>query len=158
MKLHDIREMIKLVHQTSLEELEWEREGTRIAIKKAAPLPVQAEAPAVAEQPVAGMVNSSQEAAAATEVPGSADAQPKQAENGRPSAQTITSPTVGTFYASVRTGQEVKAGTLLGVCTVEALQLTEEVRSTADGIVTEILIADGELADYGRPLAIIQPK
>ena len=158
MKLHDIREMIKLVHQTSVEELEWEREGVRISIKKAAPLPAPPAALSVPEQPMANVVDSSREAAATTEEVGTADTRPKQAETGKPTVHRITCPTVGTFHASVMTGQEVKAGTLVGVCSVEALQLTEEIRSTVDGVVVEILVPDGELADYGRPLAVIQPK
>ncbi|TGU64096.1 acetyl-CoA carboxylase biotin carboxyl carrier protein subunit, partial [Mesorhizobium sp. M00.F.Ca.ET.186.01.1.1] len=34
MKLHELRELIKLVNQSSIEELEWEKGKERIVIKK----------------------------------------------------------------------------------------------------------------------------
>ncbi|EJL23740.1 hypothetical protein PMI05_04460, partial [Brevibacillus sp. BC25] len=40
MKLHELREFIKLVNQSSIEELEWEKGKTRIVIKKSAPIEV----------------------------------------------------------------------------------------------------------------------
>lgn len=36
MKLHELRELIKLVNQSSIEELEWEKGKERIVIKKRA--------------------------------------------------------------------------------------------------------------------------
>jgi acetyl-CoA carboxylase biotin carboxyl carrier protein len=156
MKLHDIREVIKLVNQTSIEELVWEVDGTSITVKKAASLP----APAVewpVPEPQAAEVNSSYKEAAAT---AETDSVPEKAEalSAEPAVHTILCPTVGTFTAAVAPGEQVKAGALVGKCTVEAFHLSEEIYSPVDGTVVDVLVPDGQLADYGKPLLVIQPN
>lgn len=158
MKFHDIREMIKLVHQSSIEELEWERNGVSVSIKKAAPLSVPAAALPVTEGQLTEVEASCQEAAAAAESAEETEAIAGQPAAIKPSEHTILCTTVGTFYASVEPGQQIKAGERIGRCTVEALQLTEDIHTSVDGTVTAILVADGQLADYGKPLVVVQQK
>lgn len=72
--------------------------------------------------------------------------------------KTVTSPMVGTFYAKsspnadpfVSVGKHVKVGDIL--CIVEAMKLMNEIESEYDGEVVEILVKDGEMVDYGKPL------
>lgn len=72
--------------------------------------------------------------------------------------KTVTSPMVGTFYAKsspnadpfVSVGKHVKVGDIL--CIVEAMKLMNEIEAEYDGEVVEILVKDGEMVDYGKPL------
>lgn len=70
----------------------------------------------------------------------------------------IKSPMIGTFYSKpspdsmpyVEVGTVVKKGTVL--CIVEAMKLMNEIESEFDGKIVEVLVKDGELVDYGKPL------
>jgi acetyl-CoA carboxylase biotin carboxyl carrier protein len=96
-KIQEVRELIKLIDNSNIDEFEYANEGTTIKMKKqgnatvvyeAAPAPKQ-EAPAAAPAPVAS-------APAAAAVQQEAAPQPAETAN----LHKITSPMVGTFYAS----------------------------------------------------------
>lgn len=147
MKLHDIRELVKLVNQSSIEELEWESGSTTIVIKKA--VPVLAAAQEIPAVPAGEFETGFQEAAAAAEI--------IEEEKETPIVtQTITSPAVGIFTSSVAIGQVVKSGDVVGRCSVDALQLSQDIVSSIHGEVVEIFAADGQLVDYGRALMAVK--
>lgn len=70
----------------------------------------------------------------------------------------VKSPMVGTFYLKpspdsepyVQVGQKVKKGDTL--CIIEAMKLMNEIESEFDGEIAEILLKDGEMVEYGKPL------
>lgn len=70
----------------------------------------------------------------------------------------VKSPMVGTFYIKpsptsepyVEIGKDVKQGDTL--CIIEAMKLMNEIESEFSGKVTEILVKDGEMVEYGTPL------
>lgn len=70
----------------------------------------------------------------------------------------VKSPMVGTFYLKpspesnpyVEIGQKVKKGDVL--CIIEAMKLMNEIESEFDGEIVEILLKDGEVVEYGKPL------
>lgn len=70
----------------------------------------------------------------------------------------VKSPMVGTFYAKsspnsepyVEVGKRVKKGDVL--CIIEAMKLMNEIESEFDGEIKEILVKDGEMVEYGKPL------
>lgn len=74
----------------------------------------------------------------------------------------VKSPMVGTFYMKpspssdpyVEIGQKVKKGDTL--CIIEAMKLMNEIESEFDGIVSQILVNDGEPVEYGKPLFVIE--
>lgn len=147
MKLHDIRELVKLVNQSSIEELEWEQGKTTVVIKKAAPvLVVSEEIPAVQ----AGEVESGYQEAAVT-----AEAA-EQVQQVQEVIQTISSSSVGIFTSSVTVGQNIHSGDVVGRCSVDALQLSQDIVSSVDGEIVEIFAADGQLVDYGKALMAVK--
>ncbi|WNC17474.1 biotin/lipoyl-containing protein [Brevibacillus brevis] len=150
MKLHDIREFIKLVNQSSIEELEWQQGSTTIVIKKAPPVLAAAEVAPVeqAEEVQTGYQEAAATAEAATEQVQEAEVQP--------SIHTITSTAVGVFNAAAAVGQKVKAGEIIGRCSVDALQLSQDIVASADGEIVEIFAADGQLVDYGKALMAVK--
>lgn len=78
-----------------------------------------------------------------------------------PGAQVIKSPSVGTFYAAkepgaapfVTVGQEIASGTTL--CIIEVMKLMNTVQAGINGVVTQILVSDGQAVEYGQPLMVI---
>ena len=79
-----------------------------------------------------------------------------------PTGNVVKSPMVGTFYSKpspdaepfVEVGQVVKKGQTL--CIIEAMKLMNEIESEFDGVVKEILVKDGEVVEYGKPLFVIK--
>jgi len=70
----------------------------------------------------------------------------------------ITSPIVGTAYLApepggkkfIEVGQKIKKGQTIMI--VEAMKTMNHVPSTQDGIVSKILVKDGEPVEFGQPL------
>ena len=70
----------------------------------------------------------------------------------------ITSPIVGTAYLApepggkkfVEIGQKIKKGQTIMI--VEAMKTMNHVPSTHDGVVSKILVKDGEPVEFGQPL------
>ncbi|WP_248925303.1 acetyl-CoA carboxylase biotin carboxyl carrier protein [Paenibacillus hamazuiensis] len=164
-KLSEIKELIKLVDQSTLQELEIESEGSRLFIRKpnktesviVAPAQVQpAYAPVLAhpraEQP-------GTDALAAAPAPA---AEKKAAAD--PNLHTIVSPMVGTFYqapspgapAFVSKGDRVNEKTV--VCIVEAMKLMNEIEAEVRGEIVEVLAENGQLVEYGQPLFLVKPE
>ena len=92
---------------------------------------------------------------------GSFNGKQEQQEECQPEGKTEKAPLVGTFYAAsapdaeafVSVGDTVKKGQTLGI--IEAMKLMNEIESEYDGVVKEILIENGQMAEYGQPLFVI---
>jgi acetyl-CoA carboxylase biotin carboxyl carrier protein len=75
-----------------------------------------------------------------------------------PNVHEVTSPLLGTFYRApkpgaspfVEVGSQVEEGTVVAI--IEVMKLMNTVRAGVRGTVTEILVADGALAEYGETL------
>lgn len=75
----------------------------------------------------------------------------------------ITSPFVGTFYASpspgkpvyVKVGDKVKAGQAL--CVLEAMKIMNEIDADIAGEIVEICVENESLVEFGQPLFKIKP-
>jgi acetyl-CoA carboxylase biotin carboxyl carrier protein len=65
---------------------------------------------------------------------------------------------VGVFYAApspdskafVSVGQEVKKGDT--VCIIEAMKIMNEITAEESGVITEVLVNDGDVVEYGQPM------
>lgn len=155
MKLHELRELIKLVNQSSIEELEWEKGKERIVIKKSEPAAVSATPfPVQTDEVDQGY----QQAAATAETATLAVEKEQETPAPEKTPQLVLSTSVGLFYAQVKVGQTIKADDVIGRCTVDALQLSSDIVSTANGVVAEMLVQDGQLVDYGKPLLVVKPQ
>ena len=74
----------------------------------------------------------------------------------------ITSPIVGTAYLApepgtkkfVEIGQKIKKGQTIMI--VEAMKTMNHVPSTQDGVVSEVLVKDGEPVEFGQPLISVK--
>jgi acetyl-CoA carboxylase biotin carboxyl carrier protein len=143
MELEDLKELIELLKDTDITELQIEKDGTKVKIKREKLL-------SSIEMPVHKSTVFQEKIVAETEE-----------ETQR--LVTITSPIVGTFYRSpspeaapfVEVGLNVNKGQVL--CIVEAMKLMNEIESDAEGIVVKILVENGQPVEYGEPLFLIEP-
>lgn len=79
-------------------------------------------------------------------------------------AVLVRSPMVGTFYRSpspgappfVEVGQAVEANTT--VCIIEVMKLMNSIPAAARGVVTQILVVDAEMVEYGQVLMVVEPR
>ena len=122
---------------------------------------------AAAVVPAAGTVGAAAPAEAAagvlpaTAAAGTTSAAETASADSLKEGNMVTSPLVGTFYAApaedaepfVKVGDHVKKGQTLGI--VEAMKLMNEIESDYDGVVTAILVQNGDTVEYGMPLFCI---
>jgi len=151
MNIKELKELIDLLKDTEVTELEIEKAGVKVRIKKGRPgLPVvlnHAEGSATAQVKKAT-------------IPETSELGEKPADSG---VITVTSPIVGTFFRSsspdalpyVQVGDVVKKGQVL--CIIEAMKLMNEIESEVDGKVVEILLENAQPVEYGEPLFRIEP-
>ncbi|MBO0995278.1 acetyl-CoA carboxylase biotin carboxyl carrier protein [Bacillus sp. SD088] len=162
LKIEEIREIIKLIDQSSIEEFVYKHEGSKVELKKRSnvqsiqapptnPLPVAATQPSTPAQApdVTVQQNSEQE---------------KSSEALSDQYHQIVSPMVGTFYtaSSPDTPAYVEVGSIVHedsvVCIVEAMKLFNEIEAEVEGEIVEILVKDGQLVEYGQPLFLVKQK
>ena len=150
MNQKELKELIELFSsKEGIEELEVERSGVRLKIRRASNHSTIAgiEQTLPAEQPVEAI------APPLTQFP---------AESSSPSY--VTSPIVGTFYRSpspeadpfVRVGDFVEKGSV--VCIVEAMKLMNEIESEVAGEIVSISVENGQPVEYGERLFAIRER
>ena len=158
-KLSEIKELIKLVDQTSVHELEIENEGARLSIRK----PGKTEVVNVQAAPVVPTYMQAVQAPAGQPAAAAAPA------STQPAAKTdnlhqIVSPMVGTFYraSSPDTAAFVDVGDRIGektvVCILEAMKLMNELEAEVRGEIVEVLVENGQLVEFGQPLFLVKPE
>ena len=144
----DIERLLDLMDARGLEELEVEREGLRVRLRKPGRTGAPVAAPA-APAPAAAGAEGAQTSA--------------EAEAGEAGLAIIKSPIVGTFYRSPEPGAEpfVEVGSSVGkgqvVCIIEAMKLMNEIDADQDGEVVRIFVEDGQPVQYGESLFAVRP-
>ena len=151
MNLREIREMINLMNEHELTEIEIEREGQKIKLKKSSsdvPSIVAANMPPSYQPPIQAPETGSSQTSGSS---------------ANPNAKEINSPMVGTFYRSpspesppfVEVGQMVEVGQ--AVCIVEAMKLMNEIKSEVKGKIAEVLVENAQPVEFGQALFIVEP-
>lgn len=148
-----MKEMLQLMAEHELTELEIEKDGLKIKLKKGAGGPLMTEEfrpPKPVLVPFSG----------SSEVPASSI--PSRSHEENPNVLTVKSPMVGTFYGSpapdqpsyVTAGKKVKEGDVL--CIIEAMKLMNEIKSEISGTILEVLVKNGQPVEFDQPLFKIQ--
>lgn len=151
MNIKEIKELIALMNENNLVELEIEREGTKIRLRKSPSGTFEA---TTTETPVLSKVSQVQKPELAP-----SSAQEKPQKNLIP----IKAPMIGTFYRSpgpdakpyVEIGHVVEVGQV--VCVIEAMKLMNEIKSEVKGKIVEILVENARPVEYGQALFMIEP-
>ncbi|PKR78957.1 acetyl-CoA carboxylase, biotin carboxyl carrier protein [Halalkalibacillus sediminis] len=166
LKVQEIRELIKLIDDSSISDFTYEEDGTKVTMKKdsangSVPVVQQTSTP-VESQPVA-----SEPKVESTPAPQKVEKEeePKKEEQSTVDFDyEIVSPMVGTFYNSPSPEDDpyVQEGSSVGkdsiVCIVEAMKLFNEIEAEVQGEIVEILVQNGELVEYGQPLFRVKKK
>ncbi len=155
MNLKELKELIEMLKGTDISELEIERSGTKVRLRKGGDVTFHPAMPRM-EYPPAAIV-------APAVIEPAASAPEKPAEQPKSNQIKVTSPIVGTFYRSsspdkpayVEVGDTVKKGQVL--CIIEAMKLMNEIESETTGKVVQILVENGHPVEYGQPLFVIEP-
>lgn len=153
--MEEIRELIRLLDESSLAEIRIEHEETKIQLKK-----FTSEVPPIsAGAAQATFVSPPPTVQNTATVQTSAPVQEVQATRTDDlGMHTVTSPMVGTFYRSpspdapsfVEVGAKVGDKTV--ICIVEAMKLMNELEAEVSGEVVEVMAKNGDLVEYGQPL------
>jgi len=148
MDLNKVRELVKLVEDSLIDELEISSDDTTIRIQKHSAAVAAATMPAV---PIT--------------VAPQAEAAPAPAENPeRAKWKEIRSPIVGTFYRApspespdfVGVGDKVAKGDTL--CIVEAMKVMNEIEAEFGGVIKEIMVENANPIEAEAVLFLVDPS
>ena len=141
-----IRRLAGLIDETGLTEIEYDDGRRRIRV---------ARAPATGAPTVVAPLQAPPAPAAEAAAP--AGAKPEASHPG-----AVTAPMVGTAYLApspdaqpfVRIGDSVRRGDTLLI--IEAMKVMNQIPAPRDGIVRQILVANGAPVEYGEALMILE--
>jgi len=145
--LKDIKAIIDLMRKNALSEFELEHQDFKIKLKRG----VSGQAVPVDDAPQYVITSPAPPPALAAPA-----AQPLPASN--PAVFEIKSPMIGTFYRApspespdyVEVGTEVNPDAV--VCLIEAMEVMNEIKAEAKGVITHILVENAKPVEFGQPL------
>jgi acetyl-CoA carboxylase biotin carboxyl carrier protein len=149
-----VKDLIKLMSDHGLTEIELVEDKAKIRLKRDL-------APVGIPMPAAAVVPMAQAAPAAA---GAANAAAPAAPAADEGLTPIKSPMVGTFYTASNPDSEpfVKIGTTVGkdtvVCIIEAMKVFNEIRAEVSGVVTKILVQNGQPVEFNQPLFLVKAQ
>ncbi len=147
MDIRKVKKLIELLEESDINEIEIKEGEESVRISRASSViaaPVMQAAPAPVAAPVAAPAAAAPVAAAPV-IDGHA----------------VTSPMVGTFYGApspgaapfVQVGQSVKEGDV--ICIVEAMKMMNQIEADKSGIITAVLVEDGDAVEFDQVLVTI---
>jgi len=148
-----IKQLIKIVEESDINELEVSRWGRRVRITK---IGVHHNGSADMETIRVG------EKSDASDV--DSNLASDETELLQESGVEIKSPMVGTFYAApgpdaspyVSVGDKIKVGDVL--CIVEAMKLMNEIEAEEAGVISKILVENADPVQYNQPLFLLEAE
>jgi acetyl-CoA carboxylase biotin carboxyl carrier protein len=155
MDLRKLKTLIDLVAESDIAELEVTEGESKVRIVKSSAMPQNQ---VVMMQPQGMQPHYPQHAGAPVAAAPVASVPAAPAE---PTGHVVKSPMVGTFYRSsapgaaafVDVGSTIKTGDTL--CIIEAMKLLNEIDADVSGVVTQILVENGQPVEFGQPLFVI---
>ena len=134
-----IKELTDYLNEFNLTEIEYTEKDTKIKVSKSNPASSNQVVSVAASTPAPGVANSVVI-----------------------SGIEVKSPIIGTAYLAVEpgakkfaeVGKKIKKGETIMI--VEAMKTMNHVPSTADGIIKEICVEDGQPVEYGQTIIIVE--
>ena len=160
MDLDDIKQILDLVREHDLAELEIERDGLKVRVRKASAPEVPSHHVVVVPPAVPAAVPLTPAAA----TPAATDSSEADEAALGMALAVIKSPIVGTLYRApepgappfVEVGAVVRKGQVL--CVIEAMKLMNEIESDCDGEVAAVYVENGQPVQFGDRLFAIKVK
>ena len=162
MNLNEIKDLMAQFDQSSLREFSYKNGTDELQFSKNEAR-MASEAPAQAVPAPAAVVASPVVSAPSTPVESAVEEAPAPAETTvTPEGDVVESPLVGVAYlaagpdkpAFVTVGDSVKKGQTLVI--IEAMKVMNEIPAPKDGVVTEILVSNEEMVEFGKGLVRIK--
>ena len=133
-----IKELTDYLNEFNLTEIEYTDKDTKIKVSKSNPISSNQAVSVAASTPVLG------------------------AKSAVISGTEVKSPIIGTAYLAAEpgakkfaeVGKKIKKGETVMI--VEAMKTMNHVPSTADGIIKEICVEDGQPVEYGQTIIIVE--
>jgi acetyl-CoA carboxylase biotin carboxyl carrier protein len=152
MDIRKVKKLIEMLEESNIAEIEIHEGEESVRVSRVgphAPVAVDMRSPTpVAAAPVA---------APAAGIEGVVPAAPQY------DGHVVKAPMVGIFYESsapgkppfVELGKKVGRGEIL--CVIEAMKILNQIEADTSGVVTQVLVGNGEPVEYGQPLFVIRP-
>lgn len=163
-----VRELLRLISETDVTEIQIERSGAKLHIKRG--VVAQSSAPFMITPSLAATMQPTmhsplppiapfQQTGASPAQPSDAAPQPAQ----MPAGELITAPMVGTFYAApspkdppyAQEGDTIQPGDRVGI--IETMKMMNEIESEIGGRIARVLVKNGQPVEYGQPLMLVEP-
>lgn len=149
----DIEDLLRLIDGSNFDELKLEMGDLKLELRRRGAAPAASAEQAFEPAPVKGETKAATFASVITNAPAAASR----------AGSEVPAPLLGTFYHAPKPGAEpfIKIGdtitsdTVIGV--IEVMKLMNSVSSGVNGIVTEIIAADGQFVEHGQALIRVQP-
>ena len=146
--LKELKDLIALMNEHQLVEMELEREGMKVRLRKAS---TGGEGVVIERFPAAHHSAALTGPVPVPDVP------------AKPVGTEIKSPMVGTFYRApspeappfVEVGQEISVGQVL--CIIEAMKLMNEIKSEIKGRIVQIAVENAQPIEFGQVLFVVEP-
>ena len=156
MDIRKVKKLIELLEESGVAEIEIHEGEESVRISRATSGVAMPAAPvlhSVAPAPAAAP------AAAVVENPAPAEEAEEQIVG-----DVVKAPMVGIYYEAmapgkpsfVELGQSVKKGDVL--CIIEAMKIMNQIESEYSGVVSKIMVENGEPVEYGQPLFVIREQ
>ena len=135
-----IKELVDCLSEFNLSEIEYQEDAIKIKVSKASKKTIEHKSSGAMVSPNKSVLNDKN-------------------DNDR---VRIKSPIIGTAYLSpepgakkfVEVGDKIKKGQTIMI--VEAMKTMNHVPSTADGIIKEICVEDGQPVEFGQTIVILE--
>ena len=147
--LDEITRLLELMSEHDLEELEVEREGARVRIKR---------------RPAGAIARASSDEAARGSASAEVDPSVVGEDDAAVHVRVVKAPIVGTVFRApdpgavpfVELGSRVRTGQVL--CLIEAMKLMNEIEAETGGVVVKRFVSNAQPVDYGAALFAIKPN
>lgn len=162
MNLNEIKDLMAQFDQSSLREFSYKNGQDELQFSKNEAR-IVSESPTPVPSAPAAVLASSAVSAPSTPVESPVEEAPAPAESTiAPEGDVVESPLVGVAYlaagpdkpAFVTVGESVKKGQTLVI--IEAMKVMNEIPAPKDGVVTEILVSNEEMVEFGKGLVRIK--
>ena len=148
MNIKELKEIIEIFENSRITEMDLERQGVRISLKKSGGADSEIRVEAVR----------SDEVTIGDVAPG----EELQGEESPENTAEIRTPMVETFYRTpapdaepfVEEGDVVREGDV--ICIIEAMKLMNEIKSEVNGTIVKVLAENGQAVEFNQPLFIVE--
>jgi acetyl-CoA carboxylase biotin carboxyl carrier protein len=159
MDIRKVKKLIDLLDTSNVDEIEIHEGEESVRISRHRPAVAQAPPTAALAVPA----HAAEVAVRSDSAAPAAGAEPQSQADAEqlPAGHIVTSPMVGTFYQApspgakpfVAVGERVQVGDT--VCIIEAMKILNQIEADRGGIISAVLVENGQPVEYGQPLFVI---